>query len=35
MSALETLGVVSENLGSRPREVLVTLEELEEILADI
>lgn len=35
MSALETLGVVSENLGSRPREVLVTLDELESILADM
>lgn len=31
---LEQMGVVSENLGTRQRQVLVTLDELEEILSE-
>lgn len=34
MEGLEQLGIVSESLGSRPRNVLVTLEELESILEE-
>jgi hypothetical protein len=34
MNGLEELGVVSEGLSGRPRRVLVTIEELEELLEE-
>ncbi|HBP25448.1 MAG TPA: DNA translocase FtsK, partial [Acholeplasmatales bacterium] len=34
MNGLEDLGVVSEGLSGRPRRVLVTIEELEELLEE-
>ena len=34
IETLESMGVVSENLGTRQRQVLVTIDELEEILAE-